>query len=466
MAWLLKTEMRSRVTGICWRLAFLLLPWQTRVFVDGPSVAGLPWEQGRWSFYVSWIPLIATIACAAWDAVFQNDARSHRFMDRNGRSDPHEGKENSFLLEEPGILPRNFRLGWISTFVRMTMKQGIRVKDSRRWLAAAGLLALAIPSFFTESARATLQWWMAVTILALFGWALLRLHVSGRSVAYWFVLSLVPHAMLGVFQFYFQKSAGSVWLGMASQNPLTPGVSVIELAGRRVLRAYGGFPHPNIFGAWLAVAIPCAIVLRKRILSIFFSSVLVLTFSRSAWIAIALGLLGIFIWMMCQRSNHRRTFFITGALVLLTLVAMAFSVREVIAPRFVAESRLEKMSMDERWQSLQEGWSSFLARPFVGTGPGAYLFANESRIPPHHAALLALTEFGLIGMIGLYLLALWFFLGRSLQANPWVYASWPAILSLAFFDHYVWSLWSGVSLGFLVFFMGMLPDRAALDTEA
>src|SRR5690349_8627644 len=47
-----------------WRLALLALPWQTRWFSEGPMLGGLPWEQGRWAFYLSWIPLGLTVLMA------------------------------------------------------------------------------------------------------------------------------------------------------------------------------------------------------------------------------------------------------------------------------------------------------------------------------------------------------------------------------------------------------------------
>src|SRR5690349_15713914 len=55
MAW------TRRLFEASWRLALLFLPWQTRWFLEGPSVNGFPWENGRISLYLSWIPLIVTI---------------------------------------------------------------------------------------------------------------------------------------------------------------------------------------------------------------------------------------------------------------------------------------------------------------------------------------------------------------------------------------------------------------------
>lgn len=46
--------------AIAWRVTILALPWQTRWFLDA-QLAGWPWEQGRVSFYLSWIPLLLTI---------------------------------------------------------------------------------------------------------------------------------------------------------------------------------------------------------------------------------------------------------------------------------------------------------------------------------------------------------------------------------------------------------------------
>ena len=46
---------------LLWRLSILTLPFQTRWFHDA-SLAGWPWEQGRWSVYVSWGLMLGTVA--------------------------------------------------------------------------------------------------------------------------------------------------------------------------------------------------------------------------------------------------------------------------------------------------------------------------------------------------------------------------------------------------------------------
>ena len=106
---------------------------------------------------------------------------------------------------------------------------------------------------FTASRVATAQWWIHFFLLTVFAWTLIRARVSSRTVATWFVISLLPHAFLGIWQYASQEIVAMTWFGIAAQDPSVAGVSVVEAGPMRVLRAYGGFPHPNIFGGWLAM---------------------------------------------------------------------------------------------------------------------------------------------------------------------------------------------------------------------
>ncbi|MFA6447598.1 MAG: hypothetical protein WCW31_05100, partial [Patescibacteria group bacterium] len=154
---------------ILWRLAILALPWQTRWFADA-QLAGWPWEQGRLSFYGSWVLLIAVIALGSMYAK------------------------------------------------RQISKQA----------SIASLMLLAVFGMLTVlsawgSVRPAAQWWTQVLILAAFFVTLWRADISLRKIIFWFVVSLIPAALIGIIQFFMQSVWAFSWLGMSAQNPVDLG---------------------------------------------------------------------------------------------------------------------------------------------------------------------------------------------------------------------------------------------------
>jgi hypothetical protein len=90
-------------------------------------------------------------------------------------------------------------------------------------------------------------------------------------------------------------------------SPEIPNVAKIIVGGERIIRAYGTFPHPNVFSSFLLLSILCGLwlaffrkpyspykfVSRETILYlillagiIFQFTAFILTFSRSAWLAV------------------------------------------------------------------------------------------------------------------------------------------------------------------------------------
>lgn len=442
MAWLRK------IANVSWRIAVLLLPWQVRWFSEGPMVAGLPWEQGRWSIYLSWVPMILFIGCVL--AILKN---------RPAPPPAHSTRHRDSAAAPPPRLGGGYdrRLIWIGL----------------------GLLVLA--SCFTPFPRATGEWWAEVSVLVGFVWALFVFPVSAMELATWVVLSMVPHAILGIQQNATQMVEGSKWLGMAAQNPMTRGVSVVLFEGDRVLRAYGGFPHPNVFGGWLAVAISMTISLAHQtthrlkgyalvVCAGLFGAALVLSFARTAWLAafIVIAVSSATIIRPATFKQERPFDLFCLFAVVLVVFAIVVDQAHLILPRVQATNRLERLSIDERSQSLHDGLTLFRRHPFFGVGPGVAIFALEKEglatIPAHDVPLLALDEVGVVGMSGILFLLIAY--GRAAFRNlsrRSVRERWlrlvpvMALVVMLLLDHFPWSLWSGLSLVSLVLLLPFLP---------
>lgn len=421
-------ERLDQLFGILWRFAIVLLPWQTRWFFEGPALGGYPWEGGRVSVYVSWVAMIVTIAVGC--------------LLRGAR-------------RVPG--PRGGRRGW-ATFVS----------------AMVGVLAIVL-LFLSTYPLATWQWLVEVFLLGCFAWVLVR-SIERDDLARWIVYAIIPHAVLGIAQHVSQAVVGSKWLGMASQNPLTPGVSIVEVVGRRWLRAYGGFPHPNILGGWLVLGIGCALrlVSLKKAQRVFlygaltiFSVCLVLTFSRSAWLALVFFLIVTSIEVSRLKQTVNRRSWMVACGFVLAVVATTIAARwPLVAVRGDSQTRLEQRSVDERLQGWRNGVALFEGHSWMGVGPRATGFAllkegivsaNTIPVLPHVVPLLILDEVGLVGA----LLLLWaaYRCRRAILSNP----LFLGVLPIFFLDHYPWSTWSGLAWSMLIFCLVFAKDPT-LDT--
>lgn len=404
-----------------WMASLLLFPWQTRWFRDA-SLLGWPWEQGRLSVYASWIFLVMTVLLGQWCS--------------RRRADPRIFRQIKLLMG------------------------GILISIGLAMLISGDSQARLVPVF---------QWLVQITILVAFAFTLWRVEVPWRRVGCVFVLSLLPHVLLGYWQYATQEVIASKWLGVASHLPQVRGTSVIEQGGSRVLRMYGGFPHPNIFGGWLAIGSVMSVCLamtsaRGRLAMLWslyagmLSGALVLTYARSAWIAWIVGLLLLSVLSLRGLVKKSLRWYLFLPALVSAFIPAAFQ-RDYILARVDPSLRLEARSIDTRTQSLRDGLVLFQAHPWFGTGPNAELrdpilwrrhLGDPAPLePPHMIYLLILVNLGIVGS------ALLLFIAFRLRffAFHMTRTAWPFIIPLGIlglFDHYLWSLWSGQSLAMLV----------------
>ncbi len=396
---------------IAWRATIFLLPWQTRWFRDAQR-AGWPWEQGRISIYASWFLICLTLWLGGH--VVKRQLSQARW------------KEIALLLAE---------LVFASTV-------------SILFARTSGMAHVAAMS----------EWWIQVILLSSFALMLWKTEVRPRAIASMVVLSLLPFVALGFLQSLMQVVIGSKWFGIATHVVATPGTSVLEYAGERILRVYGGFPHPNIFGGWLVIGCIAACFLTRRSAkkgevaiwssaAALFSIALVVTFARSAWIAFIVAVIALLLaWMRRWKQNKYGLFAVALASIAFILTGLWNA--PFIIGRVSADGRLEQKSISAREGGLKVGLDMLRQAPVFGTGPNAELLmiapasgvSSEPLEPPHSAYLLTLVNFGFFGVISIGL-----FLYK--HRRRWrVYAMHPivlAILVLAFLDHYTWSTWSG-----------------------
>lgn len=314
----------------------------------------------------------------------------------------------------------------------------------------AVVIVMCVP---TLSWRASLQMLFQVGCLAGWVWSFTRV-AKREKVFFWFFVALILPVAIGLWQSFQQFVPASTVFGLAEQDPTRLGVSVIQIGAERFLRAYGSFPHPNIFGGWIMFVL---LMLwwrswtHRALLWFlpFFSLGLYLTFSRSAWVALGIG--AFLLLMYASKCSVIRLWLRGAALIGLTF-ALAIGIRpDLLFTRLQTTTRLEAKSINERVASLKQGIAVIGLRPF-GTGMGAYriglanLCAKEvcdvPAEPPHMVPLLFLAELGIFRTLITCLAAIALFLRNRSKGFRCLAVVFP-LLIVAAFDHYLWSLWAG-----------------------
>lgn len=312
---------------------------------------------------------------------------------------------------------------WFSAPVQATWRWG-------RW-------PVALP-VFGFGAWALARSWpvhsLQVAVLAAVGIALfwmIYLYTVQAGTARW-VTTLLAVVMLvqgcvAVAQFLAQRSLGLAWMGELTLAPEVRGVSVVEAAGQRWLRAYGLTPHPNVLGGYLGVgiliclnALPGATVRRRWLLAACILTGglgLFCTFSRSAWLG---TLAGLAYWVWITRAWRwaraawravavRRVIVLLTVSVVVIVAVVTVAYDDLILARLsTSSSELETSSVNERLRDIKLAWGLIRQVPLKGVGTGYYvpaLWANagDDRPPAfqhvHNIPLLAAAELGIGGAL-------------------------------------------------------------------
>ncbi len=303
-------------------------------------------------------------------------------------------------------------------------------------------------------------------------------RIDVRKLLQWFIAGSMIQSFLGIYQFFTQSTFAVKWLGLVSHPVFETGTSVIQSEDiGRWLRAYGAFPHPNIFGGYLIVALcgtaylfflchnskkkwlilVCWIV---QIIALFF------TVSRSAWLSFFLLLITLpFYAKYIQKKFHVSQFIKKSRILFCTAIVffsfLTYTYLPLIQTRVYVQSFHEVRSIDERKSAVENALKIFLEQPWFGVGVGNYTIALKQEYPTisgsmiqpvHVIPILFLSEFGIVGLM---LIMLFF--------SSWIYAKKEKALiffalifilsPLFLFDHYFYSLPIGIFV--LSFFWGI-----------
>lgn len=279
----------------------------------------------------------------------------------------------------------------------------------------------------------------------------------------------VAQGVLAIVQFLTQHVWANKWLGIAGQDAFNLGPSVIEFADQRWLRAYGSFGSPNSLGIYLAVLFVLGLILylrsesaRIKILisvgQLFILSGLLVSFSRAAWLAAVVGAVSLFIIIFFKQRQQLFDFTKQTIFALAVIIFWLAIFYPVFTARFNLNNRLEARSISERQGQYSEAVSFVKSNLIFGIGPGAYTYALYKKYPTlsawqyqpiHNIYLLVLVEIGFAGVIMLFLLFKYLFV--KIFKNNLIYL--PVILAIFFtglFDHWLWSMYTGLVFWWVV----------------
>jgi hypothetical protein len=369
-----------------------------------------------------------------------------------------------------GILPMYVTPGiYLSDFTALAIILTGAILWVKRPKRLSGMSSLTIPLLILIALSiVTIPWAISqkLALYSAFRWllsfalylALIQMDVPSEKVRFIFLGGLGVHAVIGLAQVLHQGSIGL-------PGELIPGwdqsrVAAIQLGDQWWLRAYGLTFHPNVFGGFMMVGLMMGLPMLHKpavipLWMLFFMGLL-LSFSRSAWMATMLILPLVAGWMVWRHASLRRPLLIAVGILFLTAIVFSLLQFEQIRVRLsVFTSSSERGSWLGRGELIATAFRAIESRPLTGLGAGnfplAVLLTDIQEIPHavHNIPLLLAAEIGIVG--GLVWLWLWLWPGYSLaaiekDADPWLISlvgSWLALGIVGLWDFYPWGLNAG-----------------------
>jgi len=446
-------------------LFIFFLPWQTRLIWQDAFINGSVWEYGRLSLYGTEILLWLVL-----------------------------GFFGFWLWRHK----KNHRLS-MAEMIRQSRQPAAAVY----WLMVIFIFVAAISILFAPSRQLAYYAWLHLAASAALVALVVNIKPDFSKVAFSFCLSAALQGLFGIGQFFTQSVFANKWLGLALHLPNSAGAVVLETASERWLRAYGSFPHPNILGGYLVLGLIFLFYFAWRLDQpkarwavlagiLIMAAGLFFTFSRSAWLALILVLALLGFWLIYIKDKNGVWQWRKILLVLLVLFSALSAIYwPLLAARLMGEGRLEAVSISQRLSFTTQALQLIGAHWLGGTGIGNYtlaVFQNISRVwpghyyqPVHNIYLLIFAELGIFGalvfgaMVFLLLFSLTkrIFLTRAAPAGisepggadtsalpleqeaAMALLCLIAILFIGLFDHYFWTLFSGIMVFWLIFALNL-----------
>lgn len=245
----------------------------------------------------------------------------------------------------------------------------------------------AVNIYFATNRMVAIYMWIKVLEYTLLGFYIIQTKPKFSSAILYLSVGVFWSSLIAIGQFLLQHTIGLWILGERAFTADTPGIARYGT----LLRSYATFPHPNVLGGFLAILLPLIIFQIKNKKQIFFivtaafgCVALVLTFSRSAWVAFFIGL------AITQKKMR----------IPLCIIFAVFSLW------FVKTIRQQDESVVVRQQLNNSATAMFFQSPIIGKGMGNFLVELPNHLvsrqiyflqPAHNMFFIVLSETGIVG---------------------------------------------------------------------
>ena len=395
-----------------------------------------------------------------------------------------------FILREVFINNEKFQYGSVNIFIYqlillllilLNYKKIFKFEDKKIIFILGLFLSWLFLTIFQSSDKILSFYFFSLHLLGAFLFLIIQnLNINFKKLSFSIILSTTLSSILGLYQFFTQTAFSSKWLGLSDHLAWQGGSSVIATESFRFLRAYGSMPHPNIMGGLLTIVLLLSLgayikASRSEIRwKMFLVATLPLnllslltTFSRSAFLALVVGIILIVSYFLFKEKIPRKKdlWVIFYSLIILTaLFFTAYS--DIFSSRTQNENRLEKKSLTDRKIYLQDAREIIRQDCFSGTGPGNYTLTvlknkkTSRKIweiqPVHNLYLLVFSEIGFLGFAFFFsfvaiILSEIFQKFKSRKSNTILFSFLLiTLLFSAFFDHWIWTGAFGIILFWLI----------------
>ncbi len=346
--------------------------------------------------------------------------------------------------------------------VQFLVKKRARIRDfffqeNAKFLFAITCFAF-LSLFLCKTPITVLHWWKASFFFISFLFycsirSLFRNHspTGFFQLLFWSIVFLsLFESFVGIYQYFQQKALGIHLLGEPKLNSTSFSRCTLVMKEQsfclldfliksplqknfHLMRAYGTFPHPNVFGGFMTFAIFCTYALIRVAKSpkkmILFSLILLLqvftlfiTFSRSALYA---WVLGSTIWFIClifsrkeQKIKNKNIFTMAFLPLICFLTCLCFFYPQIkTRGGVVSYTSVSKDSDSERLSAQSQALKVIQKYPLAGVGYANYEDAvrtlfKEPFYMIHNIYFLFASEMGLIAF-AIFL----FFIFRSIRAG-------------------------------------------------
>lgn len=291
------------------------------------------------------------------------------------------------------------------------------------------LISIVAGIIFSKNQWAGLYGLLKITEFIFFG-AYVSKRINSikeiKNIVLIFSLAILFESFLAIFQYFNQGSLGGLfyWVGERMFNSQTPGIANASLNGQLILRPYGTFPHPNVLGGFLLIAMVLVIsifqfpifIFKKTIFGISLltgSIALLLTMSRAA--TIIWTILLIFYFLKHIRNLQVKIYNLQFQVknVMLLMVFSCFISIYFFTPlgaRFTSFT-LSDEAVVNRKELMEKSIMMIKSSPVYGVGVNNFLVnlpevkksatysMNNYLQPVHNIYLLIAAETGMVGLM-------------------------------------------------------------------